>query len=219
MKKAIVITDFDGTITQKDTLVGILDKFAGPKWLKIAALVRSGRLGTKIGLKKEMALCRVTKKEYIDFLNTDVKIDPTFKNFLRFCEKNKLKVIVVSGGFGLNIEVVFKKFGIPRLPYYANIIQFKGNIVKLKYPYTHKACKTCGHCKAPYIKRFKDKGYFTIYAGDSVTDRCPAKVADLVFAKHHLAEYCGEKGIPFVPYTTFGQIKKRLISKALLFHS
>ena len=30
--KKIILCDFDGTITKQDTLVRILDKFAGPGW-------------------------------------------------------------------------------------------------------------------------------------------------------------------------------------------
>lgn len=215
MPKIIVISDFDGTITQKDTLVEILDKFASPKWREIARLVNEGGMGTRIALKKEMDLCKATKKEFTEFLVKHTKIDRGFKRFLKFCQKNKIKFLVVSGGFGLNIETIFKKFKIKKVPYYANKIVFgknAGRPAKLEFPYKDKICSECGHCKAPYIRSFKNKGYFTVYIGDSVTDRCPAKVADLVFAKHNLAKYCGEKGIEYVPYKSFGDIKNYLLN-------
>lgn len=219
MKKIIVITDFDGTITKRDTLVEILDRFAGPKWRKIAKLVHGGKMGTRIALKKEFALCRVTKKEYITFLSKNVKIDATFKSFLGFCKENKLGLLIVSGGFGLNIETVFRKHGINKIPYYANKISFNKDRIKIFYPYKDKTCSDCGHCKAPYIRKFKKRGYFTIYIGDSVTDRCPAKVADLVFAKHHLAEYCEEKEINYIPYNKFSGIQRFLKSASISFFS
>jgi 2-hydroxy-3-keto-5-methylthiopentenyl-1-phosphate phosphatase len=210
MKKIIVISDFDGTITERDSLVEILDKFASPKWHTIAKLVTSGRMGTKIGLRKEFDPCRVTRREFTAFLNSNIKIDRTFKNFLEYCKKNKLKLLVVSGGFTLNIKTIFHKYGIRNVTYYANIITFQGDKVKLKFPYKDKSCKTCSLCKAPYIRKYKKAGFFTVYIGDSVTDRCPGRVADLVFAKHHLAEYCKAKGIAYIPYDTFGQIQTTL---------
>jgi len=215
MRKVIVISDFDGTITKKDSLVKILDRFASPLWHNIARLVRSGRLGTKIGLRREFDLCRVTRKEFVNFLEKHISIDAAFKNFLEFCKKNKFKFLVVSGGFTLNIRTIFKKYGIKNISYYANIVTFNKNRVNLKFPYKDKSCKTCSLCKAPYIRGFKRQGYFTVYIGDSVTDRCPGRIADLVFAKHNLAEYCKAKGIAYVPYDTFGQIKtalKKLLS-------
>ncbi|MBI4335531.1 MAG: hypothetical protein HY589_02640, partial [Candidatus Omnitrophica bacterium] len=109
------------------------------------------------------------------------------------------------------VRIIFKKFGIRNTPFYANIITFNGDRVKLKFPPEDKSCKTCSHCKAPYIWKYKRNGYFTVYIGDSVTDRCPARVADLVFAKHDLARYCEAKGIAYARYDTFGQIKKSLI--------
>lgn len=210
MKKVIVISDFDGTITERDSLVDMLNKYASPDWHKIKHLVNLGRMGTRIGLKKEFDLCRISRKEFVDFLVNNVKIDGTFKNFLEFCKKNKFRFIVVSGGFTLNVKTLFNKYRIKNIKYYANIVTFKGKKVNLKFPYRDKSCKTCSLCKAPYIKEYKRKGYFAIYIGDSVTDRCPARVADLVFAKHNLEEYCKAKGIAYVPYDTFGQIKTYL---------
>jgi len=215
MRKIIVISDFDGTITTKDSLVEILNKFASPDWHKIAKLINKGRLGTRIGLRKEFNLCKVTKKEFVNFLIKNIKIDAAFKNFLQFCKRKKFKFLVVSGGFGLNIKTIFEKFGIKGVPFHANSVKFNKDVAELKFPPEAKTCKTCSHCKAPYIVQFKKKGYFTIYIGDSVTDRCPVRVADLAFAKHHLAEYCKAKGIKYIPYNTFGQIKKYLTSYSL----
>ncbi len=206
MKKIVVISDFDGTITTKDSLVEILDRFATPEWHKVARLVKNGSMGTRVGLKKEMGLCSVTKKEYISFILKNITIDRTFKKFLYFCEKNKIKFLIVSGGFTLNIRTLLKKYAI-KAQYYGNSITFRGNAVKVRFPYKDKDCSTCSHCKAPYVTLYNKRKYFTVYVGDSVTDRCPAKVADLVFAKHDLAEYCGENKINYVPYETFGDIQ------------
>ncbi|MDD5449305.1 MAG: MtnX-like HAD-IB family phosphatase [Candidatus Omnitrophica bacterium] len=208
MKKIVIISDFDGTITKKDSLVQILDRFAGPAWRDIARLIRNGRLGTRIGLKREFALCRVTKKQFVEFILENTALDPAFKDFLEFCKRNRIAFLVVSGGFTLNIETVFNKFGITGVPYYANRVTFNGDRVRLRFPYKDKRCKACSLCKAPYIRKFKKRGYFTVYIGDSVTDRCPGKIADLVFAKLGLAEYCAAKGINYIPYNTFGRVKK-----------
>ncbi|MEI8176510.1 MAG: MtnX-like HAD-IB family phosphatase [Candidatus Omnitrophota bacterium] len=212
-RKMIVISDFDGTITEKDSLVEILDRYASPDWHKIARLVKSGRMGTRIGLRKECALCRVTRKEYLIFLKRHIRIDRTFKKFLPFCEKNKIRFIVVSGGFTLNIRAIFEKYALKNVPYYANSVAFKGNVVKARFPSPDKHCAGCSHCKAPYVRRYKKLGYYTVFVGDSVTDQCPAKVADLVFAKHHLIDYCKENHIPYVPYGSFADIQAYLKSR------
>ena len=38
MKKIAVISDFDGTITTRDSLVEVLDSFAGNSWHKVKKL-------------------------------------------------------------------------------------------------------------------------------------------------------------------------------------
>ncbi|MGZ3959179.1 MAG: HAD-IB family phosphatase, partial [Flavisolibacter sp.] len=95
MKKTIVISDFDGTITTRDALVEMLDSYAGPRWREIARLVKSGSMGTKVGLKKEMALLSISKKEFVAFLKRYIAIDRGFKGFLSFCRKKNIKLIVV----------------------------------------------------------------------------------------------------------------------------
>jgi len=214
MKKIIIISDFDGTITERDSLVEILDTFASPLWRRIAERITRGTLGTRIGLKKEFALCTVTKDAFVSYLRENIRLDRTFKPFLGFCRRNGLKFIVVSGGFTLNIRTLFHQYGIRNVRYYANGIRFHRDTARLIFPSSDKSCTTCSHCKAPYLRRYKRKGYFTIYIGDSVTDRCPAKVADLVFAKHDLAKYCRAKGIKYIPYDNFNRIKSH-ISQAI----
>ena len=65
-------------------------------------------------------------------------------------------------------------------------------------------------CKSGHIRRAKRDGYTTVYIGDGITDRCPAAVADIIFAKRYLKKYLTAKGISFTPFDTFAEIRDAL---------
>ena len=46
--------------------------------------------------------------------------------------------------------------------------------------------------------------------GDGASDRKAALLADVVFAKDSLAQFCLERGWPFEPWTTFAEIHRWL---------
>jgi 2-hydroxy-3-keto-5-methylthiopentenyl-1-phosphate phosphatase len=58
-------------------------------------------------------------------------------------------------------------------------------------------------CKTRVIRRFPEDTHFRMLIGDSVTDFEGAKLADLVFARSHLATRCRELDLPHHEYDTF----------------
>jgi len=208
--KHVILSDFDGTITTRDTLVEILNAYAPSSWHKIEKSVTSGRMGSRVALRKEFSLFYISKRAYITFINKRIKIDPAFKSFLRFVRKKRIKFVILSGGFSLNIRTILKKYRLGKLPFYANKLVFKKDSLEVRYPYPADGCRKCGHCKRYHVLKFKEKGYYIIYVGDSTTDRCPIKAADLVFAKWDLAKYCRKRKIPYIPYNTFGDVRDYL---------
>src|SRR5258708_9767213 len=59
-KNATVFLDFDGTISRADVVDAILEKFAGPAWLRVEEEWRAGRIGSPEGLPPPKALVRAT---------------------------------------------------------------------------------------------------------------------------------------------------------------
>lgn len=208
--KIMILSDFDGTITTKDTLVAILNTYAPKSWHKIEKLVKSERMGSKVALRKEFSLFYINKARYVSFLKRKINIDPAFKSFLKFIKKRKIKFLILSGGFSLNIRTLLKKYKIGNLPFYANRLLFKNKKFEIIYPYPQNGCKKCGNCKRRHLLKFKKRGYYIIYIGDSTTDRCSIKEADLVFAKWDLAKYCRKRKIPYILYETFKDIRDYL---------
>lgn len=227
----IILCDFDGTITTQDTLVKLLDTFAEKDWRFIEKKVRSEGFGNRIALRQEFGLCspkKATKERIVQALNEDIEIDPYFKQFLEFCEREGYEFLIVSGGFSLCIETILKKYNLGNVPYYANKLLFprinasggngrrtaasagEKNKLAIDYPYSADDCRECGNCKTMHLRKYRAMGYYIIYIGDSTTDRCPARYADLVFAKGYLSEYCLKEKIDHIVYETFADIQSYL---------
>ena len=86
MRKKIVVSDFDGTITKKDTLSKFLEDYADPRWLDIENDWRDGKFGSQECLTRQFALVSNLSPQIIDeFLDT-VEID---EGFIPFANKAK----------------------------------------------------------------------------------------------------------------------------------
>lgn len=208
--KSICFIDFDATITKQDTLVVLLDHLAGRKnWKPIEEKIRAGRMTNIDGLKAEMNLCQIDPKGLVKLLQERVEIDPAFENFIQFAKRKKLELVILSGGFAECIEAIFEKYKI-HLPYFANELIFGQAYLDVRYPYEKHTCGNCSHCKAFHLRRYKRRGFKTVFIGNGTTDRCPAKVADILFAKDSLAKFCRKEKIPFFPFRDFSNVEETL---------
>jgi 2-hydroxy-3-keto-5-methylthiopentenyl-1-phosphate phosphatase len=69
-------------------------------------------------------------------------------------------------------------------------------------------CPRCGprSCKAAILRELRRPGDVVLVFGDGPSDLCPAREADLVFARGHLAERCAAEGLEWRPLTDFGLV-------------
>ena len=80
-----VFVDFDGTITETDTLVFLLDRYSGAAWREIEDRVEAGTLSEERGLREEIALLRVPWAEAEARVLAEVPADPSFAAFAAWC--------------------------------------------------------------------------------------------------------------------------------------
>jgi len=217
MKPSVLVAcDFDGTVTRQDTLVEILNRYGAPGWKEIQARVVSGALSIREGLKQEMATVRASQAELETLLRTEVQLDLAFPAFLKRMQAQGIPVVLLSGGFNLCVEAVMRASGLWPVPYLANRIEQVDDTWQVEFPYPSATCQDCGHCKADPIRTWNTQGYTTLFVGNGVTDRCPAKAATHTFAKDELSCWCKQEGITTLPFETFEDIEKTMQVKGWL---
>ena len=202
--KIHVFSDFDGTVTERDTLVHLLDSYVGDAWYEIEDRVEDGSLSEEQGLRREIELLKAPFDEALASVLDEVAVDPGFASFVEFCEAKGWPLALVSGGLRPIIEAVLAKHALSRVPVHANDLAFDEDARWRVLPApTPRIRALCNHCKSWWVAEAPGP---VIYIGDGTTDRCAGARADLLFAKDGLADWCEREGNAHVRWNRFADI-------------
>jgi 2,3-diketo-5-methylthio-1-phosphopentane phosphatase len=211
MTRAKVLLDFDGTVTVKDTVDAILERFAEPAWRDVEEDWKNGKIGSRGCLSEQTALIRATPKE-IDSLIDEIEIDPGFDEFMQTCNRLNVGVTIVSDGYRRSIERVLNRAG-RELPSRSGVLEYRGRRRwKLTSPVARADCSSNSNtCKCMVASESKIP---TSLVGDGRSDFCVASEVDFVLAKGSLARYCAQNKID---YRSFGDLAgaAKLLAKYL----
>ena len=212
-RKIAIISDFDGTISTRDIGHHFFGTYISDekRWLETLDRWKMGLISSKECLERELEMSQVTKED-LDIFISNEKLDPYFKDFVDFCKRRKYELVVVSDGLDYYIEWLLIQYGLGTLSFYANHLVLKdGALERIEFPYYNKlGCDLCGNCKKYHVEELRKKGFYVIYIGNGLSDRCPCEFADLVFAKGELMEHCKREGIDFIEYRNFRDIETEL---------
>ena len=206
MKKTIVFSDFDGTITLHDTFVDLLKKFSTPGLAdRLMAQMYAQTLTLRQGVTQ--LLESIPSDQYLNIIEFSKPhpIRSGFPEFLDFLESHDVPCVVVSGGVRIMVETVLKEFK-PRLAgLHAVDLDASGDYFNVIPNY---AGETELVAKVNIMAKYEFDDSIAI--GDSITDFKMAMAADLVFARDRLAKYLDEQGKSYVPWNDFFEIRDYL---------
>ena len=225
--KIIFFTDFDGTITLKDTNDYMTDNhgFGYAKRREGNQLILDGTDSFRDGFQKMLDSWHLPFPDVIEILKQNIKLDPHFKSFVEWAKKNHVPIVVLSSGMVPIIHALLENLlGVEE----TKDIEIVANSVQQRPP-NHSLDKadgwtikfhddsSFGHDKSLTIRPYADaiaklpenERTTLLYAGDGVSDLSAARETDLLFAKegHDLITYCEREHIPF---TTFNDWKSIL---------
>ena len=206
MKKTIVFSDFDGTITLHETFVDLLKKFSSPG---LADRLMAQMYAQTLTLRKGVTqlLESIPSDQYLNIIEFS-KTHPIrsgFPEFLDFLESHDVPCVIVSGGIRIMVETVLEEFK-PRLAgLHAVDLDASGDYFNVIPNY---AGETELVAKVNIMAKYEFDQSIAI--GDSITDFNMAMAADLVFARDRLAKYLDEQGKSYVPWNDFFEIRDYL---------
>ena len=204
MKKICILSDFYGTLPEKDALYFFFKKYANAEWLEVEKSWAEGKIDSKTCLKQEFALFPDLAEGMIDKYLDTVTIDKYFKKFCEEIKKRNIDLFIVSDGIDYFIERILRNNGIGKLNVISNHGEFKNGQLQLTFPNTDSNClNNAGTCKCAIVRKMKKEYEKVVYIGDGMSDFCVADKADYLFAKNGLALYCKEKNINHVEYNDF----------------
>jgi 2,3-diketo-5-methylthio-1-phosphopentane phosphatase len=151
--------------------------------------------------------------ECIDYLVSNIKLDPGFRAFFQWSLENNIPVVVLSSGMEPIIKALLAKLVGPD----GEKIQVLGNHVGARPGKTineeggweilfRNPESGFGHDKSIELRKYSslpdDIRPTMFYAGDGVSDLSAARETDLLFAKkgHDLITYCVKEDVPFTVF-------------------
>ena len=191
MREIQIFCDFDGTITKEDTLNKFLRVYADKRWLDIETRWEKGEIGSRECIYEQMKLVPSLECNIVEQFISEIQLDDYFKEFLYFIKENNIDFYIVSDGFDFFIKKILEKNGITHIKIFANKLIYQNNEFTSEFPYTNDKCDIrAGMCKCNIVKKYRNPKHQLIYIGDGLSDFCVSKMADLIFAKGRLLEYC-----------------------------
>lgn len=207
MKNLCVVTDFDGTVTEKDTLYTFFSVYATDKWKEVEQNWVSGLISSKECLIQEFSLVPNLDENLIQTFLKTVTIDKYFKDFYRLMQEKNIDLYIVSDGVDYFINSVLKTFDLDYINVVANHGEFSEGKFNLSFPNNKSVCrKDSGTCKCHVVKELRNLYENIIYVGDGVSDYCVADKADFLFAKSKLLNYCIQNNIKHISYSNYNDI-------------
>jgi 2-hydroxy-3-keto-5-methylthiopentenyl-1-phosphate phosphatase len=194
-----LVVDWDGTVTERDTLEKVVLEFGDPQ-VYARTEVELGRTLTHDDvLEIEVETVRAPLDEVVDFVVREARLRPGFREL-----SDRTRPLVVSAGFHELIEPVLEREQI-EVELRANRVDPRPDGWRVRFRETAR-CETCGEA----CKRLALPPGEVVFVGDGYSDRCAALAAHRVFATDSLARYLDSVGAAYEPFQDFHDVAAAL---------
>ncbi len=187
--------DFDGTVTERDTLDLVLSAFGDQEiYDRAEAELEARRMTLNEVIAAEFATVTAPLAEAVAYVVEHARVRPGFAELARTQHP-----LIVSSGFHELIEPLLQREGV------LGEVELRANRVDARpdgWRVIFRELDTCGECGEP-CKRGDLPNGGVVYAGDGYSDYCAALAADRVYATGSLARYLDEHGVAYEPLTDF----------------
>ena len=198
-----IYTDFDGTITDRDSIVLLVQEFGGGDGYRrdLLSEFESGTLSAAEVIAEEIASVDASWEEVAACLRQEVRVDPTFPGFVSWCRESSIPLCVVSSGLEQIIAFMIGDLGLP-------VVAHTARIDGRSWRYHRRP-----ESEKESVVRAASESDEVAFIGDGISDICVLPYVDSVFAKRYLEKYCRKRGIDHFPYETFRDVQDRLQSQ------
>ena len=199
-----VVLDWDGTVTERDSLWMVLEEFGDQEVFERAERGLGSSLTLRDVIDLEFSTVRAPVDEVVAWLLEHVRVRRGFRDFARAFEP-----LILSSSFVETIEPLLAREGVA-LRVLANRVESgaDGWLVRWRDE------TICDHCAEACKRGGLPAGAPVAFVGDGYSDRCAALAADRVFARDGLAAYLDDRGVRYEPFEDFVQLSRALDRRA-----
>ena len=196
MGTTTLIVDWDGTITERDSLLMVLEQFGD--WEECERLgedLFAGKITLREEIERQFATVTAPLDEVVEWVVENVRVRPGLS------ELAALHPLVVSSGFHELIDPVLHREGVA--------VELQANHVEARpdgWRPIWRELPVCSVCGQPCKRSSFPANGRVVYVGDGYSDRCGALAADRIFARRGLAAYLDEQGVDYEPFDDLHQV-------------
>ena len=112
LSSTTVFLDFDGTITQHDSCVHLLNRTTGDAWRTLEDQYVSGAIGSRECLQRQWQLIPNRDEQELRQIVREVPLDPGFPALIAALRGAGAEVVVLSDGYGFYAEEICEDQGL-----------------------------------------------------------------------------------------------------------
>jgi 2,3-diketo-5-methylthio-1-phosphopentane phosphatase len=216
LKKLAFVSDFDGTLSDRDFYHIVIDKYLA-SWGR--QFYEEWKKSKKINVEFLNRIFGSMDRDEDEILKDilEIPLDPYAKDFISFIQESGGDFYILSAGTSYYIEKIIEHFGLKNV----TVISMRGiyknrGIEIIPDPTDEFYSDVFGLDKAKVILSLKNKYDKVFFAGDSEPDMMAAQAADCAFAKGELQILLRDNGIEFIPFNRFIQVKNYITGNCLI---
>ncbi len=215
MSQAVLISDFDGTMTANEFYLLTAERLLSADALGPWEEYRSGKITHFRALQTIFGRIRASEEE-LDALVRDMQPDPGLAEGIGRLQRAGWEVVVASAGSDWYIRRILKSIGV-ELKVYSNPGEYDPSVGSLRMsmpPASPFTCEETGVDKAALVRFYQEQGLRVAFAGDGYPD-LPAALevpAALRFARNALVEALEEKGEAYRTFAAWTDIADALLA-------
>ena len=206
-----IFCDFDGTLTNQDTLVVLLEKYADSDWYSIEKRALMGEIDEREALRAELALITAPDAVLEKTLQAEIRPAQGVDGLVNLVRGKQWTVTVLSGALIRFSGMLWKHWGYGGILIFANDHRRNGDgRIEVIPATTPKIKGHCNHCKRWHLEEAIKRGSKVVYVGDGLTDFCPAEAAHRRYAKGTLLEYLRKQNIEAIQFNDLTEVAEDL---------
>ncbi len=208
MQKFAFVSDFDGTLTDRDFYHIVMDKYLKDwSWEYYEEWRQTKKINVEFLNKIFGSMDRSEEEILKDII--ELPLDSYAINFINKIESCNGDFFILSAGTSYYIKKLLQHLKIKNVTVISMDGMYKNRGIQiLPDPESEYYSDIWGVNKEKVILTLKQKYSKVYFAGDSEPDIGAAKAADCAFARNDLQQLLSDKGIPFVPFNKFNEIEK-----------
>jgi len=211
--RKIFVSDYDGTITEKDFYLLLAERYASADTPDYFAQYREGRISHFEAMAAYFALAP-TEEQRLEDLFAASQPDPDLGTSAALLQRAGWELWVVSAGSCWYIERVLNRAGVAAALYSnpGRLENGRGLVLEKLDSSSPYHSTSMGVNKSAVVQHALDIAEIVVFAGDGPPDLQPALLVrpELRFARGILAEQLRDRGEAFQPFSRWSEIARKL---------